>query len=122
MAVSSSIIPALVILVNAEIREYQISPPKKTFDSFWLILGFYGTGRIRRTRSGCGMQRQGREKEAIYNQLLKNENIDIWLTTTASNNLIPINKDQNIFESKKRIKSATVKGLEAKLNFAQRFF
>ena len=69
-----------------------------------------------------GMQRQGREKEAIYNQVLKNKNIDIGLTTTASNNLFPVNKDQNIFKSKMRIKSATVKGLEAKLNFAQRFF
>ena len=68
-----------------------------------------------------GMQRQGREKEAIYNQVLKNENIDIGLTTTASNNLFPVKKDQNIFKSKMRIKSATVKGLEAKLNFAQRF-
>ena len=69
-----------------------------------------------------GMQRQGKEKEAIYNQVLKNENIDIGLTPTASSNLIPVNKDQNIFESKKRIKSATVKGLETKLNFTQRFF
>ena len=69
-----------------------------------------------------GMQRQGKEKEAIYNQVLKNENIDIGLTTTASSNLIPVNKDQNIYESKKRIKSATVKGLETKLNFTQRFF
>ena len=69
-----------------------------------------------------GMQRQGKEKEAIYNHVLKNENIAIGLTTTASSNLIPINKDQNIFESKKRIKSATVKGLETKLNFTQRFF
>ena len=68
------------------------------------------------------MQRQGKEKEAIYNQVLKNENIDIGLTTTASSNLISVNKDQNIFESKKRIKSATVKGLETKLNFTQRFF
>ena len=65
-----------------------------------------------------GMQRQGREKEAIYNQVLRNEHIDIGLTAIASNNLIPVNKDQNIFN----IKAATVKGLEAKLNFAQRFF
>ena len=64
------------------------------------------------------MQRQGREKEAIYNQVLRNEHIDIGLTAIASNNLIPVNKDQNIFN----IKAATVKGLEAKLNFAQRFF
>ena len=68
------------------------------------------------------MQRQGREKEAIYNQVLRNEHIDIGLTAIASNNLIPINKDQNIFDSKKSIKAATVKRLEAKLNFAQRFF
>ena len=61
---------------------------------------------------------QGREKEAIYNQVLRNEHIDIGLTAIASNNLIPVNKDQNIFN----IKAATVKGLEAKLNFAQRFF
>ena len=62
---------------------------------------------------------QGREKEAIYNQVLRNEHIDIGLTAIASNNLIPINKDQNIFDSKKSIKAATVKRLEAKLNFAQ---
>ena len=68
-----------------------------------------------------GMQRRGREKEAIYNQVLRNEHIDIGLTAIASNNLIPINKDQNIFDSKKSIKAATVKRLEAKLNFAQRF-
>ena len=62
---------------------------------------------------------QGREKEAIYNQVLRNEHIDIGLTI-ASNNLIPV-KDQNIFDSKKSIKAATVKRLEAKLNFSQRF-
>ena len=42
-----------------------------------------------------GMQRQGREKEAIYNQVLRNEHIDIGLTASAiaSNNLIliPVN-------------------------------
>ena len=38
----------------------------------------------------------------------------------ASNNLIAINKDQNIFDSKKRIKAATVEGLELKLNSRQR--
>ena len=69
----------------------------------------------------CRMQRQGREKEAIYNQVLRNEHIDIGLTAIASNNLIPVNKDQNIFDSKNSIKAATVKRLEAKLNFAQRF-
>ena len=41
-------------------------------------------------------KRQGRDKEAqtIYNQMLRNKPIDIWLTAVASNNLIAINKDQ----------------------------
>ena len=33
----------------------------------------------------------------------------------ASNNMLCLNKDQNIFDSKKRIKAATVEGLEHKL-------
>ena len=33
----------------------------------------------------------------------------------ASNNMLCLNKDQNIFDSKKRIKAATVDGLEHKL-------
>ena len=68
------------------------------------------------------MQRQGREKEAqtIYNQVLRSKPADIGLVAVASNNLIAINKDQNIFDSKKRIKAATVEGLDQKLTSAQR--
>ena len=66
------------------------------------------------------MQRQGRDKEAIYNQVLRNEHIDIGLTAIASINRIPVNKYQNIFDSKKWIKAATVEGLETKLNSSQR--
>lgn len=53
------------------------------------------------------MQRQGREKEAqtVYNQVLRSKPTDIGLVAVASNNLIAINKDQNIFDSKKRIKA-----------------
>merc|ERR550532_1526493 len=77
---------------------------------------------IIKVQLGYVMQRQGREKEAqtIYNQVLRNKPSDIGLTAVASNNLIAVNKDQNIFDSKKRIKAATVEGLETKLNSAQR--
>ena len=37
------------------------------------------------------------------------------MIAVASNNMLCLNKDQNIFDSKKRIKAATVEGLEHKL-------
>ena len=71
---------------------------------------------------GYVMQRQGRDKEAqvVYNQVLRSKPSDIGLTAVASNNLIAVNKDQNIFDSKKRIKAATVDGLDQKLTSSQR--
>jgi len=79
------------------------------------------TGIIR-VQLGFVMQKQGRDKEAqtIYNQVLKNKPSDIGLVAVASNNLLTINRDQNIFDSKKRIKAATVEGLELKLTCKQR--
>jgi len=79
------------------------------------------TGIIK-VQLGYVMQRQGREKEAqtMYNQVLRSKPADIGLVAVASNNLIAINKDQNIFDSKKRIKAATVDGLEQKLTNGQR--
>jgi len=38
----------------------------------------------------------------------------------ASNNLVCINKDQNVFDSKKRLKAATSAELDLKLNSKQR--
>ena len=38
----------------------------------------------------------------------------------ASNNLVTLNKDQNIFDSKKKIKSATADGMEHKLTSVHR--
>ena len=71
---------------------------------------------------GYVLQQQGNDKKAqtIYNQVLRNKPSDIGLTAVASNNMIAINKDQNIFDSKKRIKAATVEGLDQKLTTAQR--
>ncbi|XP_047114553.1 signal recognition particle subunit SRP72 [Schistocerca piceifrons] len=65
---------------------------------------------------------QGREKEAqaIYAAVLKQKPADIGLVAIISNNLITLNKDQNVFDSKKKIKSATLDGLEHKLTSRQR--
>jgi len=60
-------------------------------------------------------QPRAREAQSIYNSVLKSKPSDIGLVAVASNNLIVINKDQNIFDSKKKIKAATVEGLEHKL-------
>ena len=50
--------------------------------------------------TGCSARSGG-----IYNQVLRNKPSDIGLTAVASNNLIAVNKDQNIFDSKKWIKA-----------------
>lgn len=64
----------------------------------------------------------GREKEAmgIYSRVLKTKPTDAGLIAVASNNILCINKDQNIFDSKKRIKTIHTEGVLAKLNDLQR--
>jgi len=77
---------------------------------------------IIRVQLGYVLQRQGKEKEAqnLYNSVLKQRPEDIGLVAVASNNLLTINRDQNIFDSKKRLKAATAEGLELKLSSQQR--
>lgn len=80
------------------------------------------TGIIR-VQIGFAIQMQGgRDKEAqnIYNSVLRSKPTDIGLVAVASNNLVTLNKDQNIFDSKKKIKAATVEGLEHKLTSSHR--
>lgn len=68
------------------------------------------------------MQLQGREKDAqaIYNAILKRKPDDIGLIAIVSNNSITLNRDQNVFDSKKKIRSATAEGLQNKLTSRQR--
>jgi len=68
------------------------------------------------------LQMQGKEKEAqaLYNTVLKNKPNDIGLVAVASNNLLTINRDQNIFDSKKKLKATSAEGLENKLTTSQR--
>lgn len=65
---------------------------------------------------------QGKTKEAsgIYAEALKSKPNDVALTAVASNNLIAINKDQNMFDSKKKIRAATAEACEHKLTTAQK--
>lgn len=77
---------------------------------------------IIRVQLGYCLQLQGREKDAhvLYTNALKAKPDDIALVAVASNNLVTLNKDQNVFDSKKRMKSATHEGLEHKLTSRQR--
>lgn len=78
--------------------------------------------RIIKVQLAYCLQLQGREKEAqvLYTNALKAKPDDIVLIAVASNNLITLNKDQNVFDSKKRMKYATNDGLEHKLTSKQR--
>jgi len=80
-----------------------------------------GLGIIRAQQAYC-MQLQGREKEAqvVYNAMLKRKPDDIGLVAIASNNSITLNRDQNVFDSKKKIRSAMAEGLNNKLTSRQR--
>lgn len=77
-----------------------------------------------RVQLGYVYQRQGRLKEAqqMYMTALKLKLDDIALSAVASNNAAVINKDQNVFDSKKKIKAATNETLIHKLPSSQRKF
>ncbi|XP_058823850.1 signal recognition particle subunit SRP72 [Topomyia yanbarensis] len=68
------------------------------------------------------LQMQGKSKEAsvIYTDALKHKTNDHALTAVASNNLVVINKDQNVFDSKKKMKAATSEQAEHKLTSKQK--
>lgn len=59
----------------------------------------------------------GNEKEAlrIYGKALKNKPSNVEVAAIASNNVLAINRDQNIFESKKRLKAMHSEGVEIKI-------
>ncbi|XP_049865710.1 signal recognition particle subunit SRP72 [Pectinophora gossypiella] len=77
---------------------------------------------IIRVQQAYCLQQMGKEKEAasIYQNVLKDKPSDQALVAIASNNLVVINRDTNVFDSRKRMKAATAEGLEHKLNSRQR--
>lgn len=68
------------------------------------------------------LQMQGKIKESgiYYSDCLKNKPKDPALVAVASNNLVVINKDQNVFDSKKKIRSALAESCEHKLTSRQK--
>ncbi|XP_041976354.1 signal recognition particle subunit SRP72 [Aricia agestis] len=77
---------------------------------------------IIRVQQAYCLQQMGKEKEAgaIYHNVLKDKPSDQALVAIASNNLVVINRDGNVFDSRKRMKAATQDGLEHKLTSRQR--
>lgn len=67
------------------------------------------------------MQLQGSVDDALqlYNQVIKLKPTDIGLLAVVANNIITINKDQNVFDSKKKVKLANAEGVEHKLSKRQ---
>ncbi|XP_064415499.1 signal recognition particle subunit SRP72 isoform X2 [Latimeria chalumnae] len=67
------------------------------------------------------MQLQGRTEDALqlYNQVIKLKPTDLGLLAVIANNIITINKDQNVFDSKKKVKLINAEGVEHKLSKAQ---
>jgi len=70
-----------------------------------------------KTQLAFVLQMRGRTNEAnnIYNSVLKQRDADQAVLAVASNNIVTLNRDQNIFDSKKKIKTATASGLSHKL-------
>lgn len=68
------------------------------------------------------LQMQGKIKEAtaIYSDVLKHKSNDVALTAVASNNMVAINKNQNVFDSKKKIRAAMADACEHKLTTRQK--
>uniref|UniRef100_A0A8C9WP92 Signal recognition particle subunit SRP72 n=1 Tax=Scleropages formosus TaxID=113540 RepID=A0A8C9WP92_SCLFO len=67
------------------------------------------------------MQLEGRTEEALqlYNQVIKLKPTDVGLLAVTANNIITINKDQNVFDSKKKVKLTNAEGVEHKLTKKQ---
>lgn len=79
---------------------------------------------ISRIQLGYIYHKQGRIREAhqLYTSNLKLKLEDIALAAVACNNAIIINKDQNVFDSKRKLKVATNEVLKFKLTLRQRKF
>ena len=70
----------------------------------------------------CALQMQGRTKDALalYNAILKQKPDDVAQVVVTSNNIIVLNRDRDIFDSKKKIKVLAVEGSSKKLNNHQK--
>lgn len=77
---------------------------------------------VLRVQLGCALQLQGKSKEAmtVYNMVLKQKPDDIAQVVVTSNNIIVLNRDRDIFDSKKKVKVLASEGSCKKLNNFQK--
>ena len=75
-----------------------------------------------RVQKGFALQLMGQTKEAssLYTQIVKKRISDHSVSAVASNNIISINKDKDIFDSRKRIKASTNDAAVKKMTSQQR--
>uniref|UniRef100_A0A0K8TLY5 Signal recognition particle subunit SRP72 n=1 Tax=Tabanus bromius TaxID=304241 RepID=A0A0K8TLY5_TABBR len=66
------------------------------------------------------MQGKLKEAAAVYAEALKHKSSDPALVAVASNNLVVLNKDQNMFDSKKKMRAAMADACEHKLTSKQK--
>lgn len=68
----------------------------------------------------CQKQANSKEALSLYNSILKQKPDDVSLTVIASNNIIVLNGDRDVFDSKKKIKVLVSDGTSKKLTRAQK--
>ncbi|CAD5115916.1 DgyrCDS4849 [Dimorphilus gyrociliatus] len=75
-----------------------------------------------RVQHAYALQKLGKVDEALqtYNQIIKQKPDDMQVMAVAANNIICINKDQNVFDSKKKLKIVTSDAPQQKLTTAQK--
>ena len=75
-----------------------------------------------RVQLACALQMQGKGKEALatYNSVLRQKSGDSPLSVVASNNILVLNKNHDVFDSKKRVKILANEGTSKKLTQAQK--
>ena len=68
------------------------------------------------------LQKLGQTEQALqlYGGVLRTKGADVTVGACVANNLVCINRDQNVFDSKRRIKAATAQELRHKLTNRQR--
>jgi len=71
---------------------------------------------------GVARQRNGEGSVAmeLYTRVLKTKPDDISLAAVASNNIVALNKDHDVFDSRKKVKAATSDAVREKLTSVQR--
>ena len=107
------------VLFTAVVHRY-ITGNQNLSNNGTLLMHFEGDIPSKKTTCPQGLSADTTFVFTDSKQVLKSKPSDIGLVAVASNNLLCLNRDQNIFDSKKRLKAATVEGLELKLTSSQR--